>query len=75
MGLRNHFATENHFRSRVPISQPISQLRNEGMELRNGTRVPRGGFTAAKPPAKWGCGYENVILRRGGFRSLFTAAK
>nr|CAN64577.1 hypothetical protein VITISV_033754 [Vitis vinifera] len=36
------------------ISQPISQLQNEGTELRNGTRVPIGGFAAAKPPARWG---------------------
>ena len=26
--------------------------------LQNGTRVPRGGFVAAKPPAKWGLGCE-----------------
>ena len=35
------------------ISQPISQLHNEGVELQNGTRVPRGGFVVAKHPAKF----------------------
>ena len=34
----------------VAISQPISQLWNKRMELRNGTRVPRGGFAVAKHP-------------------------
>ena len=28
------------------------------MGLRNGTRVPKGGFVAAKHPAKWGFGCE-----------------
>ena len=53
MGLRNHFAAKWDFRSRVPFSQPISQLQNEGTVLRNGTRVPKGGFAAAKHPAKF----------------------
>ena len=35
------------------ISQPISQLRNEGVELRNGTHVPRGGVAIAKHLAKF----------------------
>ena len=55
-----NFATRGGFRSRWAFSQPISQLRNEGGGLKNGTRVPRGGFAAAKPLAKWGCGYENA---------------
>ena len=58
MGLRNHFASKLDFRSWVPFSQPISQLRNEGTVLRNGTRVPKGCFTAAKHLAKWGFGCE-----------------
>ena len=58
MGLRNHFAAKWDFRSRVPFSQPISQLRNGVGRLRNGTRVPKGCFAAAKPPAKWGFGCE-----------------
>ena len=29
------------------------------MGLRNGTRVPKGGFVAAKHPSKWLFGYEN----------------
>ena len=59
------FAVDGHFRSGRRISQrrvnftTISQLQNEGTELRNGTRVPIGGFAAAKPPAKWGLGCEN----------------
>ena len=48
------------------FSQPISQLRNEGGGLRNGTSVLRGGFAATKPPAKWGCGCENVIFQALG---------
>ena len=48
------------------FSQPISQLRNEGGGLRNGTSVLRGGFAATKPPAKWGCGCENVIFQAWG---------
>nr|CAN64809.1 hypothetical protein VITISV_042591 [Vitis vinifera] len=39
-------------------SKPISQLRNECMGLRNGTRVPKGGFAVAKHPAKWGFSCE-----------------
>ena len=40
------------------IVATFSQLRNEGMELQNGTRVPRGGFAVVKPPAKWGLSCE-----------------
>ena len=58
MGLRKHFAAKWDFRSWVPFSQPILQLRNGGTMLRNGTRVPKGCFTAAKHPAKWGFGCE-----------------
>ena len=59
MGLRKHFVAKWDFRSRVPFSQPISQLRNGVGRLRNGTRVPKGCFTTAKHPAKWGFGCEN----------------
>ena len=52
MGLRNHFGAKWDFRSRVPFSQPISQLRNGVGRLRNGTHVPKGCFAAAKHPAK-----------------------
>ena len=40
----------------------ISKLRNECMGLRNGTRVPKGGFTTAKHPSKWrfGCEMEDL---------------
>ena len=40
------------------FSQPISQLRNGSTALQSGTRVPKGGFTAAKHPSKWGRGCE-----------------
>ena len=53
------FAVRGGFRSGWAFSQPISQLRNDDGGLRNGTCVPRGGFAAMKPPAKWGCGCEN----------------
>ena len=48
------------------VLQPISQLQNEGVGLRNGTRVLRGGFAAAKPAAKWGYGYEIGIFKALG---------
>ena len=44
-----HFADKGGFRNKRGISQVvlqlISQLRNGIWGLRNGTRVPRGGFT------------------------------
>ena len=53
---RADFAEKGHFRRggpfSQPISQPISQLRNWVTVLRNGTRVPKGCFAAAKHPAK-----------------------
>ena len=45
------------------ILQPISQLQNEGVGLRNGTHVPRSGFAAAKPTAKWGYGCKIGIFK------------
>nr|CAN66444.1 hypothetical protein VITISV_011563 [Vitis vinifera] len=45
------------------ISQPISQLRNERTTLQTGTRVPKGGFTAAKHPSKWCLVCETVDLQ------------
>ena len=36
----------------------ILKLRNECTGLRNGTRVPKGGFAVAKLPAEWGFGCE-----------------
>ena len=58
------------------FSQPISQLRNEGMALRNectmlqnGTRVPRGGFAAAKIFAKGDRRLRNHFAAGGDFRS------
>ena len=43
----------------------ISQLRNEGMRLRNGTHVPRGGF------AEGGIGLRNHFVAKWRFRSDF----
>ena len=60
------FAARGGFRSGWVLSQPISQLRNEGGGLRNGTRVLRGGFAAAKPAAKRGFGCENGIFEALG---------
>ena len=37
----------------------ILQLRNECTGLQNGTRVPKGGFAAAKHPSKWRLGCKN----------------
>ena len=45
----------------------ISQLRNEGMRLRNGTHVPRGGFAAAKIFAEGGMGLRNHFTAKGVF--------
>ena len=54
----------------------ISQLRNEGMRLRNGTHVPRGGFAAAKIFAEGGMGLRNHFAEKWRFRrGLFLAAK
>ena len=44
----------------------FSQLRNEGVGLRNGTRVPRGGFATKKLAAKWGLGCEIGIFKALG---------
>ena len=59
---RGVFAVGGQFRSGGAFSQPISQLQNEG-GLRNGTRVPKGGFATAKPVAKWGYGCEIGIFK------------
>ena len=67
---RGVFAVEGQFRIggvfSQAILQPILQLQNEGVRLRNGTHVPRGGFAAAKPPAKWGYGCEIGIFKALG---------
>ena len=47
----------------------ISQLRNEGMRLRNGTCVPRGGFAAAKIFLKGAMRLRNHFAAKGLFRS------
>ena len=64
---RGVFAVEGQFRIggvfSQAILQPISQLRNEGIGLRNGTHVPRSGFAAAKLAAKWGYGCEIGIFK------------
>ena len=45
----------------------ISQLRNGVTLLRNGTRVPRGGFAAAKIFAEGGVGLRNLFRSEGPF--------
>ena len=73
---RGIFATDGQFRSGGVFSQavlqPISQLQNEGVGLRNGTRVPRSGFVAAK--RSYGC--EIGIFKALEIsQSIFAAAK
>ena len=49
------------FGTRVPLRStctPISQLQNGLRLLQSGTRVPKGGFVAAKHPSKWLLGCE-----------------
>ena len=64
------FAEEGGFRSGGPFSQPISQLQNEATVLRNGTRVPKGCFAAAKHPVKLGYGCENWRFHALGISQL-----
>ena len=55
---------------------PISQLRNERVGLRNGTRVPNRGFAGVFTAAKWSFGYKIDLLRAlDGFVEGFAAAK
>ena len=60
---------KGHFHRGGPFSQPISQLRSRATVLRNGTRVPRGGFTAAKIFAEGCVGLRNHFATEGYFRS------
>ena len=73
IGMRNHFAAEDHFRSQRGISQgvsqAISQLGNGVGGLRNGTRVPKGCFAAAKFSQRGGMGLRNNFAEDGRFRS------
>ena len=52
----------------IPAS--ISQLRNGRTALRSGTRVPKGGFAAAKHPSNWGRGCEIKKILALALRSL-----
>ena len=47
----------------------ISQLRNEGRRLQNGTRVPRGGFAAMKIFAEGAMRLQNHFAAKRLFRS------
>ena len=71
--LGGHFAAKGQFRSpffRVEtFSQPISQLRNGVGGLRNGTRVPKGCFAAAKWAAKFSLSFAR--LSSNGLTSSF----
>ena len=49
------------FCSQWAFSQTISHLRNEGVGLRNGTHVPRGGFAAAKHPTKFRNSFRSTL--------------
>ena len=53
----------------------ISQLRNGVTVLRNGTRVPRGGFTAAKIFAEGDMGLRNHFAAKWCFRSDFLGLR
>ena len=53
----------------------ISKLRNECTGLRNGTRVPKGGFAAAKHPAKLGYGCENWRFHALGISQPFRSCE
>ena len=53
----------------------ISQLRNGGTMLRNGTRVPKGCFAAAKHPVKWGFGCENWRFHALGISQPFCSCE
>ena len=63
---RGDFVAGGQFRSGWAFLQPILQLQNEERGLQNGTRVPRSGFAAAKPVAKWGYGCDIGILKALG---------
>ena len=53
----------------VTFSQPISQLQNGGTTLRNGTRVPKGHFAAAKIFAEEDRRLRNHFATGSDFRS------
>ena len=53
----------------------ISQLRNGGTVLRNGTRVPRGGFATAKIFTEGGMGLRNHFAAKWHFRSDFLGLR
>ena len=79
--LGNHFAAisqlGDHFEAISKLGDhfaAISQLRNECTVLRNGTRVPKGGFAVAKLPSNWRFGCEIRSFYTLGFRSRFAAA-
>ena len=56
--IRSLEATSRPRANFTAILQPISQLRNEGVKLRNGTRVPKVGFAAHFAAVKWALGCE-----------------
>ena len=43
--------------------------------MRNGTRVPKGGFAVAKLLANWGFGCENWEFLRFGISQLFRSCE
>ena len=60
---------------RFGISQPCHNCEMRFTVLRNGTRVPKSGFAAAKSSAEWSFPCENGIFHALVVRSRFAAAK
>ena len=57
------------------ILASISQLGNGRTTLRSGTRVPKGGFAAAKHPSKWRFGCKTLDLKAWKVGSHFATTK
>ena len=55
------FAEEGHFRNHFTVAKWHS--------------CAKGWFRSCETTCEMGYNYKNVILRHGGFRSLFAAAK
>nr|CAN67104.1 hypothetical protein VITISV_022941 [Vitis vinifera] len=63
------FAEEGNFRS------PFRSCEMGVRVLRSGTHVPKGGFAAAKHPAKWGFGCENWRFHALGISRPFHSCE
>nr|CAN80159.1 hypothetical protein VITISV_034911 [Vitis vinifera] len=77
---RAYFVAKSQFRSQGAFLQPISQLRNGGVGLRNGTRVPRRvlglgnealeDFAAVSQLQNGGLGCEMALMCQRGVSQL-----